>query len=68
MEERLRLYGWFKFATAGPCTANKPEGSDEMAKNKWEAWKESSKLSKVEAQIKYIELYKKIHSTWLSKQ
>jgi diazepam-binding inhibitor (GABA receptor modulating acyl-CoA-binding protein) len=60
----LRLYALYKTSTVGPNTTNRPNIFNLSSSAKWTAWKDSSYLSKEQAQIQYVELSMKyIHSS-----
>jgi len=56
--EILKIYGFYKQATAGDCPANAPSlfSTDLKAKAKYEAWKKCHGMTKDEAKKEYINL------------
>merc|ERR1712137_677870 len=59
-DEKLQFYSLFKQATEGPCKQKKPSVFNLIAKAKWDAWKKISKMSKQEAQKKYVTLFTRV--------
>lgn len=53
---KLKIYGLFKQATKGKCTAAKPGALDFVGKAKWEAWNSLGEMSQDDAQKQYIDL------------
>lgn len=51
---KLKLYGLFKQATLGECTAPKPSMLNIVDKAKWEAWSSLGKMSTKDAMEQYI--------------
>jgi len=51
----LQLYGLFKQATTGTCTAPKPGALDFVKKAKWNAWSSLGEMTQADAKNKYIE-------------
>lgn len=62
----LYLYGRFKYALEGPCTAPKPGMFNFEAKAKWESWKSQGNGEKSRDQCKqeYIDRLDKILVNW----
>lgn len=56
---QLQLYGLFKQATKGKCTAPQPWASDFRGRAKWDAWKKNGDMSKEDAESAYVSL---VHS------
>ena len=56
LDTRLKLYGLYKQATAGPCTAAQPSILDWGATAKWTAWSALGALSTRDAEEAYIAL------------
>jgi len=61
-EAKLRLYGFFKQATAGDCTFTRPWGME--ASLKWDAWAKIRGISQEEAMLKYVDTLKDIVPGW----
>lgn len=59
-DKLIKLYGYYKQATEGPCNVSKPSFFDFKGKTKWEAWKQLGNLSKNEAKSLYVETIKTI--------
>ena len=57
---KLRLYGFFKQATEGPCTQPAPSFWDVIGKAKWGAWKNLADMPAEEAMTAYVEEIKKV--------
>ncbi|XP_054161072.1 enoyl-CoA delta isomerase 2-like [Oppia nitens] len=51
---KLRLYGLYKQATSGQCTAPKPSAFNMVDRAKWTAWSQLGQLSKSEAMQQYV--------------
>jgi acyl-CoA-binding protein len=60
---KLKFYGYYKQATLGECTTQKPGLFDPVGRAKWEAWNKLGKMKKVDAMCGYIELYYKTIQT-----
>lgn len=52
----LKIYAFFKQASAGDNTEKRPSFSDFVARAKWDAWALNKGLSTDEAKQKYIDL------------
>ncbi|XP_061411009.1 acyl-CoA-binding domain-containing protein 5-like [Lethenteron reissneri] len=59
-EVMLRLYGFFKQATRGPCNISRPSFWDPLGRQKWDAWNALSQMSKEEAMAEYVNEIKQI--------
>ncbi|XP_075922221.1 acyl-CoA-binding domain-containing protein 5-like isoform X3 [Petromyzon marinus] len=59
-EVMLRLYGFFKQATRGPCNISRPSFWDQLGRQKWDAWNALSQMSKEEAMVEYVNEIKQI--------
>ncbi|CAH2230569.1 jg22936 [Pararge aegeria aegeria] len=58
-EMMLRFYSYYKQATEGPCTKDKPGFWDVVNRAKWEAWNKLGHMSSEEAMQSYVtELHK----------
>lgn len=56
----LELYGFYKQATLGDVTGNRPGGFDFKGRAKWEAWSLRRGLSKEEAMVRYVETVERL--------
>mmetsp|Transcript_21361 Transcript_21361/g.36396 ORF Transcript_21361/g.36396 Transcript_21361/m.36396 type:complete len:279 (+) Transcript_21361:71-907(+) len=65
---KLLLYGLYKQATAGPCTAAQPAFWNMAARAKWDAWHKVGGMSQQEAKVQYYALVAQIAPDWASKQ
>ncbi|XAR52188.1 hypothetical protein NMG60_11020123 [Bertholletia excelsa] len=61
---QLQLYGLYKIATEGPCTAPQPSALKMTARAKWQAWKKLGAMSPEEAMEKYIALVTELYPSW----
>ncbi|KAG8180344.1 hypothetical protein JTE90_016375 [Oedothorax gibbosus] len=52
--ELLELYGLYKQATCGDCSADKPGALDLKAKAKWEAWSGKKGMAQDAAKEAYV--------------
>ena len=55
-DEQLELYGWYKQATIGDCTTERPEMFDLKGKAKWDAWKSREGSGKGTAMDEYCKV------------
>jgi len=62
--DKLRLYGYFKVVTNGPCRAAEPDTSDIVGLTKWRAWKTTSHLSRNAAMRGYIRVVDTVVPGW----
>ncbi|ESQ54482.1 hypothetical protein EUTSA_v10025574mg [Eutrema salsugineum] len=60
-----QLYGLYKIATEGPCTAPQPSALKMTARAKWQAWQKLGAMPPEEAMEKYIEIVTQLYPTWL---
>ncbi|XP_018483818.1 acyl-CoA-binding domain-containing protein 2 isoform X2 [Raphanus sativus] len=60
-----QLYGLYKIATEGPCTAPQPSALRLTARAKWQAWRKLGAMPPEEAMEKYIEIVTQLYPTWL---
>ncbi|XP_048619125.1 acyl-CoA-binding domain-containing protein 2-like [Brassica napus] len=60
-----QLYGLYKIATEGPCTAPQPSALKLTARAKWQAWRKLGAMPTEEAMEKYIEIVTQLYPTWL---
>lgn len=55
-DEQLELYGWYKQATIGDCTTERPGMFDLKGKAKWDAWKSREGSGKGTAMDEYCKV------------
>jgi len=55
-QELLELYGFYKQATMGDCSTDRPGMLDLKGKAKWDSWNGRKGMSREEAAKKYIAL------------
>ena len=60
-EDLLKLYGYFKQATEGNVTGERPGGYDFKAAAKYDAWSSLNGTSKESAMEAYIKLVNTLH-------
>ncbi|KAG8390430.1 hypothetical protein BUALT_Bualt01G0082500 [Buddleja alternifolia] len=65
-ELQLQLYGLYKIATEGPCSAPQPSALKMTARAKWQAWQKLGTMPPEEAMEKYIDIVTDLYPTWLS--
>jgi diazepam-binding inhibitor (GABA receptor modulating acyl-CoA-binding protein) len=53
--EKLTLYKYFKQATEGKCSIERPGMFDPRGQAKWDAWSSLKSMSKEDAMYKYCE-------------
>ncbi|XP_022737352.1 acyl-CoA-binding domain-containing protein 1-like [Durio zibethinus] len=63
-EVQLQLYGLYKIATEGPCTAPQPSALKMTARAKWQAWHKLGAMPPEEAMQKYIDIVTELYPTW----
>ncbi|KAG0472879.1 hypothetical protein HPP92_014736 [Vanilla planifolia] len=61
---QLQLYGFYKIATEGPCSAPQPSAFKVAARAKWNAWQKLGAMPPEEAMQKYIEIVNEIFPSW----
>ncbi|PKA59637.1 Acyl-CoA-binding domain-containing protein 2 [Apostasia shenzhenica] len=61
---QLQLYGLYKIAVEGPCTAPQPSALKVAARTKWSAWQKLGAMPPEEAMQKYIEIVTEIFPSW----
>lgn len=61
---QLQLYGLYKIATEGPCTAPQPSALKMTARAKWQAWQKLGAMPPEDAMQKYIEIITELYPTW----
>ncbi|KAL8550962.1 hypothetical protein ACS0TY_000153 [Phlomoides rotata] len=65
-EIQLQLYGLYKIATEGPCSAPQPSALKMTARAKWQAWQKLGAMPPEEAMEKYIDIVTELYPTWLA--
>ncbi|KAL6844337.1 hypothetical protein ACP4OV_026010 [Aristida adscensionis] len=63
-EAQLRLYGLYKIATEGPCTAPQPSALKLKARAKWNAWNKLGAMPTEEAMQEYITIVEELFPNW----
>ncbi|KAK4489751.1 hypothetical protein RD792_000387 [Penstemon davidsonii] len=63
-EVQLKLYGLYKIATEGPCSAPQPLALKMAARAKWEAWQKLGAMPPEEAMEKYIDIVSELYPSW----
>ncbi|EPS69902.1 hypothetical protein M569_04861 [Genlisea aurea] len=63
-EVQLQLYGLYKIATEGPCTAPQPSPLKMTARAKWQAWQKLGSMPIEEAMQKYIDIVTELYPSW----
>lgn len=63
-ELQLQLYGLYKVAIEGPCTAPQPSAIKITARAKWNAWQKLGAMPPEEAMQKYIMLVTEVYPNW----
>ncbi|RCV14856.1 hypothetical protein SETIT_3G012200v2 [Setaria italica] len=63
-EAQLRLYGLYKIATEGPCTAPQPSALKLKARAKWNAWHKLGAMPTEEAMQEYITIVHELFPNW----
>ncbi|XP_020079941.1 acyl-CoA-binding domain-containing protein 1-like [Ananas comosus] len=63
---QLQLYGLYKIATEGPCTAPQPSPLKMTARAKWNAWQKLGAMPPEEAMLKYISIVNELYPSWAS--
>lgn len=64
-EVQLQLYGLYKIATEGPCTAPQPSAIKMTARAKWQAWQKLGAMPPEEAMEKYLDIVTELYPSWL---
>mmetsp|Transcript_24578 Transcript_24578/g.24817 ORF Transcript_24578/g.24817 Transcript_24578/m.24817 type:complete len:418 (+) Transcript_24578:51-1304(+) len=59
-DKKLELYALYKQSTVGPCEGSQPSLLDFVRRAKFDAWSSLGKISKNDAQQKYISLVKEL--------
>ncbi|KAM6555527.1 hypothetical protein CsatB_002546 [Cannabis sativa] len=63
---QLQLYGLYKIATEGPCSAPQPSAIKMTARAKWQAWQKLGAMPPEEAMQTYIDIVSALYPTWLA--
>ncbi|KAL0382451.1 UNVERIFIED_CONTAM: Acyl-CoA-binding domain-containing protein 1 [Sesamum calycinum] len=63
-ELQLQLYGLYKIATEGPCSAPQPSVLKMTARAKWQAWQKLGAMPPEEAMQKYIDIVTELYPSW----
>lgn len=63
-EVQLQLYGLYKIATEGPCSAPQPSALKMTARAKWQAWQKLGAMPPEEAMQKYIDIVTGLYPSW----
>ncbi|KAL3838053.1 hypothetical protein ACJIZ3_022644 [Penstemon smallii] len=61
---QLQLYGLYKIATEGPCSAPQPSALKMTARAKWQAWQKMGSMPPEEAMEKYIDIVCELYPSW----
>ncbi|XP_057462409.1 acyl-CoA-binding domain-containing protein 1-like isoform X2 [Actinidia eriantha] len=61
---QLQLYGLYKIATEGPCSAPQPSVLKIAARAKWQAWQKLGAIPPEEAMLKYISIVTELYPSW----
>ncbi|KAL3630716.1 Acyl-CoA-binding domain-containing protein 1 [Castilleja foliolosa] len=61
---QLQLYGLYKIATEGPCSAPQPSAIKMTARAKWQAWQKLGTMPPEDAMQKYIDIVFELYPTW----
>ncbi|GAB4858526.1 Acyl-CoA-binding domain-containing protein 1 [Ancistrocladus abbreviatus] len=65
-EVQLQLYGLYKIATEGPCSAPPPPAFKMTARAKWQAWQKLGAMPPEDAMQKYVEIVTELFPSWAS--
>ncbi|KAL7147318.1 hypothetical protein ABFS83_06G099500 [Erythranthe nasuta] len=63
-DAQLQLYGLYKIATEGPCSAPQPSALKMTARAKWQAWQKLGAMPPEEAMQKYINIVTELYPSW----
>ncbi|KAL9269061.1 Acyl-CoA-binding domain-containing protein [Drosera capensis] len=63
-ELQLQLYGLYKIATEGPCTARMPPAFKMTASAKWQAWQKLGAMPPEDAMQKYVDIVTDLFPSW----
>ncbi|XP_050385755.1 acyl-CoA-binding domain-containing protein 1 isoform X2 [Argentina anserina] len=64
-EKQLQLYGLYKIATEGPCSAPQPSALKMTARAKWQAWQKLGAMPPEDAMEKYLDIVSELYPTWI---
>jgi acyl-CoA-binding protein len=62
--DKLELYAYYKQATVGPCTIERPSAADFAGRAKWDAWNACGSMPVDEAKQRYIDCWDKHMPGW----
>ncbi|GAB2265049.1 hypothetical protein Dimus_000116 [Dionaea muscipula] len=63
-EVQLQLYGLYKIATEGPCSAPLPPAFKMTARAKWQAWQKLGAMPPEDAMQKYVDIVTELFPSW----
>lgn len=63
-DDLLKLYGLFKQATQGRCTAPRPSFLNQKGRSKWSAWNSLGDMSSEDAKLAYVDCLSSIKPEW----
>ncbi|GMH18346.1 hypothetical protein Nepgr_020187 [Nepenthes gracilis] len=63
-EVQLQLYGLYKIATEGPCSAPAPPAFKMTARAKWQAWQRLGAMPPEDAMQKYVDIVTELFPSW----
>lgn len=63
---QLQLYGLYKIATEGPCSAPPPPAFKLTARAKWNAWQKMGAMPPEDAMQKYVDIVTELFPSWAS--
>ncbi|KAB2596834.1 acyl-CoA-binding domain-containing protein 1-like [Pyrus ussuriensis x Pyrus communis] len=63
-DAQLKLYGLYKIATEGPCSAPQPSALKMTARAKWQAWQKLGAMPPEDAMEKYIDIVTELYPNW----
>ncbi|XP_074291742.1 acyl-CoA-binding domain-containing protein 1-like [Silene latifolia] len=61
---QLQLYGLYKIATEGPCSAPPPPAFKMTARAKWNAWQKLGAMPPEDAMQKYVDIVTDLFPSW----
>ncbi|KAL2921787.1 Acyl-CoA-binding domain-containing protein 2 [Bienertia sinuspersici] len=61
---QLQLYGLYKIATEGPCSAPPPPAFKMTARAKWNAWQKLGAMPPEDAMQKYVDIVTELYPSW----
>ncbi|XP_021774971.1 acyl-CoA-binding domain-containing protein 1-like [Chenopodium quinoa] len=65
-DAQLQLYGLYKIATEGPCSAPPPPAFKLTARAKWNAWQKMGAMPPEDAMQKYVDIVTELFPSWAS--